>query len=99
MRTALSLIAPLVETEVQRILASPQFASSDRLQRFLRYIVTQTIEGNTDHLKESVIGVQVFDLKIGFDPKVDAVVRVTARRLRGKASSSSTRRIRMTREL
>jgi Tol biopolymer transport system component len=84
MKAALSLMAPLVETEVQRILISPQFASSDRLQRFLRYIVTQTIEGNSEHLKESVIGVQVFDLKIGFDPKVDAVVRVTARRLREK---------------
>jgi len=84
MKTEMAVIAPLVEAEMQRILASPQFASSDRLQRFLRYIVAATLEGNTDHLKESVIGVQVFDLAIGFDPKLDPVVRVTARRLRDK---------------
>jgi Tol biopolymer transport system component len=84
MKPEMALIAPLVEAELDRILASPQFANADRLQRFLRYVVNATIEGDTDHLKESVIGVQVFDREIGYDPKLDPVVRVTARRLREK---------------
>jgi len=77
-------VAPLVEQELARILSSPQFSNAERLQRFLRYVVEAMLEGDTDHLKESVIGVQVFDRKIGFDPKLDPVVRVTARRLREK---------------
>lgn len=79
-----ALLDPLLRAEMERVLASAQFSSAERLQRFLRFIVEAVLEGKTAHLKESVIGVQVFDLDIGFDPKIDPVVRVTARRLREK---------------
>lgn len=84
MKPEMALIAPLVEAELERILSSVQFSSAERLQRFLRYVMEATREGNTEYLKESVIGVQVFDREIGYDPKLDPVVRVTARRLREK---------------
>src|SRR5215472_10523911 len=66
------------------ILASPEFARSDRMCRFLRFVVERTLSGEEDSLKESVIGVRVFDREIGYDPKTDAIVRVEARRLRTK---------------
>ncbi len=73
-----------VREELSRLLASPQFQNSERLKRFLEFIVEKRIEGDTDALKESVIGPSVFDRDIGFDPKQDPIVRVTARRLRDK---------------
>ena len=52
--------------------------------RFLRLIVNRALSGDTSGLKEYVIGTEVFD-KIGtFDPRIDSIVRVEARRLRQK---------------
>jgi len=63
---------------------SKEFSSSPRLIRFLRYCVEQTHAGQLDSLKESVIGVNVFDRLPSYDPKADPIVRVHARRLREK---------------
>lgn len=73
-----------VRKHLEGVLASPEFARSERMCRFLRFVVERTLDGEVDFLKESVIGVQVFDRNIGYDPKTDAIVRVEARRLRGK---------------
>jgi Tol biopolymer transport system component len=73
-----------VRQELGRILASPEFAQADRLSALLRYVVETTLDGRGDHVKESVIGVQVFGRKIGYDPKLDGVVRVSAGRLRAR---------------
>jgi Tol biopolymer transport system component len=66
------------------MLASPEFAQSERMSRFLRFVVSQALAGKSDSLKESVIGVSVFDRDPGYDPKADPVVRSEARRLRSK---------------
>jgi Tol biopolymer transport system component len=73
-----------VTEELDRILASPGFTDADRLQRFLRFVVEETLAGRGGALKESVIGVEVFGRAADYDPKVDPVVRVQARRLRVK---------------
>ena len=73
-----------VREELERILASPTFHQSDRLKRFLTFIVREAIEGRRDELKEYVIGVQVFGKEESFDPRTDPIVRVQARRLRAK---------------
>jgi len=72
------------QEELTRVFASPGFVQAERMQRFLRFIVERTLDGEEDCLKESVIGVQVFDREIGYDPKTDSIVRVEARRLRNK---------------
>jgi serine/threonine-protein kinase len=69
---------------LDRILASATFRQVDRLKRFLRFIVLETLEGHGDQLKEYVIGVQVFDKESSFDPRADPIVRVQARRLRAR---------------
>jgi hypothetical protein len=73
-----------VRLELRRIVASPQFEDADRLVRFLSFVVEETLAGRGDVLKESVIGVEVFGRPAGYDPKADPIVRVQARRLRGK---------------
>ncbi|MEZ5447309.1 MAG: adenylate/guanylate cyclase domain-containing protein [Gammaproteobacteria bacterium] len=73
-----------IDACLAKILASPQFAQSERQRRFLRYIVTEALAGRTDRLKGYSIGVEVFDRDRDFDPAVDAIVRVEAARLRAK---------------
>ncbi|HEY1343118.1 MAG TPA: tetratricopeptide repeat protein [Bryobacteraceae bacterium] len=71
-----------VRAELDRILASPVFAKSPRMSRFLRYVVEQTIEGKSDRIKEYTIAVEVFDKGREFDPQTDSTVRTEATKLR-----------------
>lgn len=70
--------------QLDRVLASGTFRQVDRLKRFLNFVVTETLAGRGDQLKEYVIGVQVFDKDSSFDPRADPIVRVQARRLRAR---------------
>jgi len=74
----------VIDTCLAKILASPLFAQAGRLQRFLRYVVTETLARRADKLKGYTIGVEVFDREASFDPAIDAIVRVDAARLRAK---------------
>ncbi|HWB87385.1 MAG TPA: tetratricopeptide repeat protein [Bryobacteraceae bacterium] len=60
---------------------------SERMGRFLRFAVERTLDGKADQLKEYLIGVEVFDRKPSYDPRVDPIVRVEARRLRSKLAA------------
>ena len=73
-----------VREELERVLASPEFVNAGRLSRFLRFIVQETIAGRAAALKESCIAVEVYDRPPEYDPKLDAIVRVEAGRLRSK---------------
>lgn len=68
--------------ELERALASKAFVRSARISRFLRFVVEQALQGKAGELKEYAIGVEVFDRKSSYDPRVDPIVRVEARRLR-----------------
>lgn len=83
-RSATTGLESRVRDELARILASREFSNSPYIHDFLRYIVESTLEGNSHHLKESVIGVHVFQRPIGYDPKLDPAVRMGAQRLRRK---------------
>lgn len=67
-----------------RILASQVFASSERLRDFLDYLITQSLGDERPRLKELAIGLEVFGRDESFDPRIDAIVRVEAGRLRAK---------------
>jgi len=73
-----------VNSQLERILASPDFVNAGRLSRFLRFAVEETAAGRSEHLKEYVIGVEVYQRDTSFDPRLDAIVRVEAGRLRAK---------------
>jgi TolB-like protein len=73
-----------IRTSLENMLESPLFAGSPRQQRFLEYLVTNTLAGDAERLKGYTIAVEVFDRKDDFDPSLDAIVRVEATRLRNK---------------
>lgn len=73
-----------IQAQLRKILASESFLRAERLSRFLRFTAEQVMRGQGNKLKEYVIGVEVFERQGSFDPRIDAVVRVEARRLRSK---------------
>ena len=73
-----------VRAQLARILASQVFVSSQRLCRFLRFVVERTLENDLDRLKEFTVALEVFDRNENYDPNIDSIVRVEARRLRSK---------------
>jgi serine/threonine-protein kinase len=76
--------AATIRDQLARVVNSPGFVSSARLCRFLTHIVNRTIDGDIDSLKEFSIAMEVFDRTSKYDPNIDAIVRVEARRLRSK---------------
>src|SRR5437868_11632910 len=74
----------VVQKQLQRVLASPGFTRNERMSRFLRFVVERQLEGRDSELKESLIGIEVFGRKPGFDPQQDSTVRSEAARLRAR---------------
>jgi len=68
--------------ELQRILSSSQFDASERNRRFLVYVVEETLAGRGERIKAYSIATIVFGRDDSFDPQLDPVVRMEARRLR-----------------
>ncbi len=73
-----------IEQELGRVLASSAFSRPRRLSRLLKHLVEHTLRGNEDCLKETLLGIEVFDRGRDFDPKIDPIVRIDARRLRAR---------------
>jgi TolB-like protein/Tfp pilus assembly protein PilF len=63
-------------------LQSVLFENKLRPQRFLSYVVNESLAGNASLIKGYTIGLEVFDKDENFDPQTDAIVRVEAGRLR-----------------
>ena len=73
----------LLAAELDRICESFAFRHSHRQQRFLRYLIDCKLAGRLTALREIAIGIDFFRRPANsYDPKVDAVVRVEAGRLR-----------------
>ncbi|MBV1931700.1 MAG: hypothetical protein KUG71_08275 [Porticoccaceae bacterium] len=70
--------------QLARILDSSLFAHAQRLGRFLKFIVDETLAGRAERLNQYAIAIEVFDRDESFDPAIDAIVRVEAGRLRSK---------------
>ena len=73
-----------VRATLDALLASDGFINSLRLSRFLRFTVEKALAGEGAELKEYLLGTEVFDRGQDFDPRLDPIVRVEARRLRSK---------------
>jgi len=67
---------------LNRVVSSKLFHKSPQLQRLLTYVVDETLAGRSDHLKEYSIGTEVFARPASYDPRLDSLVRVEAKRLR-----------------
>ncbi len=74
----------VVQQQLGRILRSKAFIKSEKLCRFLRFVVEHVLTDNSACLKEYLVGVEVYDRKPPYDPSQDSIVRTEARRLRNK---------------
>jgi hypothetical protein len=68
--------------ELESILSSPFFRTSNRSKQFLAYVVQHTLEGNHEPLKERTIGAKLFQRPAGYSTGDDPVVRVQAGEVR-----------------
>jgi len=75
--------AALIREQLSRILSSPGFVNSARMRQFLQLVVENSLSG-APALKETTIGVQVFNRSADYDSGAEPIVRVEARRLREK---------------
>jgi Tol biopolymer transport system component len=73
-----------IEAQLRRIAASPVFAGAARSRQFLEFCVDRTLRGHSAELKETTIAVEVFLRTTDYNPKIDPIVRVHARRVREK---------------
>jgi hypothetical protein len=74
----------LVREQLARMLESTPFVQSPRRQRFLEYVVHETLAGRGERLKGYSIALEVFGRPETFDPVADPIVRIEAGRLREK---------------
>lgn len=68
--------------ELENILTSRYFKSSDRSKQFLRFVVLSKLDGKTERLKERSIGIELFHRPPGYATGEDPVVRVQAGEVR-----------------
>jgi TolB-like protein len=79
-----------IERQVEKILFSSQFKNAQILSDFLTFIVKETIAGQEKTLKEYVIATHVLKKKTDFNPQLNAIVRIHARRLRSSLENYYT---------
>jgi hypothetical protein len=73
-------IGPQIEEQkrlLRRVLGSPQFAHAESLQRILRLLFERARDQESAPLKEYEIAVNAINRPASFDPKLDAIVRVS----------------------
>jgi len=68
--------------QLERVLASVEFAASPRAQGFLRYVVRARLEGRESEISQHAIASEVFQRDGTFDPTTDPIVRMQAGRVR-----------------
>jgi hypothetical protein len=71
-----------VQQQLEKLLATPLFNSSKRYPSFLKFVVTRSLAGQTDQLKERILGVEIFGRLADYDTNTDPIVRVTAAEIR-----------------
>jgi hypothetical protein len=97
---SLPLPAEEIREHLDMVLAGNEFCSSRRSSELLRHIVERALAGDTESLKERLLGVEIFHRRSDYDTSTDAIVRVTAsdvrRRLANFYSESSAQSMRIT---
>jgi tetratricopeptide (TPR) repeat protein/TolB-like protein len=71
-----------IRRQLERIIASPAFETSQRNRKFLRYVVEETLAGRAERIKAYSVATVVFERDSDFDPQTDPIIRIEASRLR-----------------
>ena len=77
-----SIRADEIRRQLQLVLESADFDTTERNRRFLAYVVEESLAGRSDRIKAYTIAVEVFGRDASFDPQSDPIVRVEAGQLR-----------------
>src|ERR1700727_2829007 len=72
------------QTQVQRIIQSKAFRTSEVHRNLLNYLAEKSLAGTADSLKEYTVGLDVFAKPASYDPRQESVVRMHVARLRQK---------------
>ena len=72
------------QTQVQRIIQSKAFRTSEVHRNLLQYLSEKSLSGTADSLKEYTVGLDVFAKPASYDPRQESVVRMHVARLRQK---------------
>jgi hypothetical protein len=76
-----------VHAQVERLIRSKAFETSDVHRKLLLYLTEKSLTGEADRLKEYTIGLEAFGKPSTYDPKHDSIVRLQASRLRQKLTA------------
>jgi hypothetical protein len=68
--------------QVELMTQDDVFRSSKRSIAFLKYVVTEALNGAADQIKERTIGIEVFGRSSSYDTSLDHIVRTAATELR-----------------
>jgi adenylate cyclase len=71
-----------LDTALRRIASSETFRLAHQQRELLAFLVNRLANTPCDEFKESIIGMEFFGRRPGYDPKADPIVRVEAHRLR-----------------
>src|ERR1700677_3932928 len=74
----------LNQAQVQRIIQSKAFRTSEVHRNLLHYLAEKSLSGTADSLKEYTVGLDVFAKPASYDPRQESVVRMHVARLRQK---------------
>jgi eukaryotic-like serine/threonine-protein kinase len=76
--------AETIRGQLNKILSSSLFAGADRSRALLKFVVEQSVNQQTDRLKEYTLGAEALGRGDSFDPRTDPIVRAEASRLRSR---------------
>jgi TolB-like protein len=68
--------------QLERLLGSTDFDTSERSRQFLRFVVEEALEGHAADVTQHRIATSVFGRRDDFDPTTDPIVRIQAGRVR-----------------
>jgi hypothetical protein len=77
-----STMAEPIQQQIERIVHSEQFRSSEVLRRLLTFLSEKAIAGEADNLKEYVVAIDGLGKSSTYDPQHNSAVRIQMGRLR-----------------
>ena len=64
-----------IHEQLERLLSNSHFKQSRRFPSFLRFVIDQTLLGQTEMLKERTLGIEIFGREADYDTASDPIVR------------------------
>src|SRR5580693_4727023 len=77
-----AMMSESIQQQIERIVHSEQFRSSEVLRRLLTFLSEKAIAGEADNLKEYVVAIDGLGKSSTYDPQHNSAVRIQMGRLR-----------------